>query len=265
MIFRNRGNPVFLCLFMDSCIFLHPMCMKQTVPFTLHIPKPCSENWNQMTPDEKGRSCKHCQKIVVDFSAMSDQQMVDYFANTSGKTCGRFLPEQLNRITAVPASNRKPFISIAAMLAALYMFLPAAKATHRPLTEQGIKPAPDTSHKAGKPERLYKVISGIVTDDSNVALPGAVLKLKGTNTATVSDNNGQFRLNLPENLTDKSIKLVVTFIGYDAKEMKLSLTRPHEEIRIKLVASAMIFGEVAVIKEPSIWQKLADKIKTILS
>ena len=45
----------------------------------LHIPEPCHENWDAMTPQDKGRHCQSCNKIVVDFSVMTDRQVLDYF------------------------------------------------------------------------------------------------------------------------------------------------------------------------------------------
>ena len=35
-----------------------------------HIPEPCHEDWDAMTPEEKGRFCKVCEKSVVDLTAM---------------------------------------------------------------------------------------------------------------------------------------------------------------------------------------------------
>jgi hypothetical protein len=247
---------------MDSGIFQHPKLMKQTAPFTLHIPKPCSENWNQMTPDEKGRFCKHCQKVVVDFSVMSDRQMAEYLANTSAETCGRFLPEQLNRITAVPASNRKPLISIAAMLSALYLFLPEAKAGHRPLTEQSIKPLTDTSRKKEKPVQLISEINGTILDDENEVLPGVTVIIKGTRTGTRTDNDGHFHLRLPEPGATY-LTLVITYVGFETKEVKV--TRPHKNLRIRLDTRAMVLGEYAIVQEKSVWQHLTDKVKKMLS
>lgn len=30
----------------------------------ISIPKPCNENWNEMTPDQQGAFCKVCSKVV---------------------------------------------------------------------------------------------------------------------------------------------------------------------------------------------------------
>ncbi|HEY8894414.1 MAG TPA: T9SS type A sorting domain-containing protein [Niastella sp.] len=75
----------------------------------IHIPQPCHENWHNMTPNEQGRFCGACQKTVVDFSAMSDKELLEYIANVSGYTaCGRFSNDQLNR-TIKTAENKRRF------------------------------------------------------------------------------------------------------------------------------------------------------------
>ncbi len=66
--------------------------------FVLHIPEPCHENWNEMTPEKKGRFCGSCQKTVVDFTEMSDDQVKNYLLDNKHKnTCGRFYATQLGR------------------------------------------------------------------------------------------------------------------------------------------------------------------------
>ena len=52
----------------------------------LHIPTPCHEDWNKMTQSEKGKFCNACSKQVVDFTLMSDQEVLNYFSKTSGNT-----------------------------------------------------------------------------------------------------------------------------------------------------------------------------------
>ncbi len=62
----------------------------------LSIPKPCSANWNEMTPNEQGKFCSLCNLTVVDFTKMNEHEIKDYFKNqTVGKTCGRFESNQL--------------------------------------------------------------------------------------------------------------------------------------------------------------------------
>ena len=63
----------------------------------LSIPTPCHENWGSMLPNEKGRHCLSCQKTVVDFTKMTDTQIIHFFQEYKTATCGRFLETQLNR------------------------------------------------------------------------------------------------------------------------------------------------------------------------
>ena len=57
------------------------------------IPKPCSYGWDKMsvTKDNTGRHCKACDKIVVDFTVMTTEELQNFLLNYQGaKTCGRF-------------------------------------------------------------------------------------------------------------------------------------------------------------------------------
>src|SRR5689334_14882257 len=63
----------------------------------LKIEEPCHENWQQMTPNEQGRHCLSCQKTVVDFTYMSDQEILNHISRASSSVCGRFNNDQLNK------------------------------------------------------------------------------------------------------------------------------------------------------------------------
>jgi len=76
-------------------------------PIKITIPKPCHENWDEMLPAAKGRHCLSCQKTVVDFTSMSDgdilKQLKKAAAHRPGaELCGRFMPDQLNRQLVPP-------------------------------------------------------------------------------------------------------------------------------------------------------------------
>ncbi|MFN8287253.1 MAG: hypothetical protein U0V74_10890 [Chitinophagales bacterium] len=63
----------------------------------LHIPTPCHEDWDAMTPNEQGAFCKVCSKTVIDFSQMTDEDVIAWFQNKQEeKTCGRFRFSQLS-------------------------------------------------------------------------------------------------------------------------------------------------------------------------
>ena len=66
----------------------------------INIPTPCHENWENMTSQSKGRFCGSCQKIVIDFTKMTNDEIIDYFEKKEHQksTCGRFYDMQLRQI-----------------------------------------------------------------------------------------------------------------------------------------------------------------------
>lgn len=58
------------------------------------IPKPCHENWDNMTTLEKGKFCSVCSKTVHDFTSFSDEELINTF-DSDKDICGRFREDQL--------------------------------------------------------------------------------------------------------------------------------------------------------------------------
>lgn len=69
--------------------------MKGSIYNRLWIPKPCHEDWNKMTPDEKGAFCRSCNKSVYDFTNKNAEQVESILSAASGEVCGRFNSSQL--------------------------------------------------------------------------------------------------------------------------------------------------------------------------
>lgn len=58
---------------------------------TISVPTPCSESWENMTPGGNGRFCNSCKQIVVDFTTMTNDEILAYFMTyKSDKICGHF-------------------------------------------------------------------------------------------------------------------------------------------------------------------------------
>lgn len=65
------------------------------------IDNPCHENWDAMTPNEKGAFCLSCQKTVIDFSVKTIEEIKSFFVELpkTESVCGRFKEEQLEEMT----------------------------------------------------------------------------------------------------------------------------------------------------------------------
>ncbi len=67
--------------------------------YKITIPEPCHENWQKMTPNEKGRFCASCSKTVVDFTKKSTEEIQEYLIrNKEKRVCGHFYKKQLDAI-----------------------------------------------------------------------------------------------------------------------------------------------------------------------
>lgn len=63
----------------------------------LRLDKPCTQQWSEMTPSEQGRFCDSCQKNVVDFTEMTDNEILKFISDNQAGFCGQFRGSQLNR------------------------------------------------------------------------------------------------------------------------------------------------------------------------
>ena len=111
----------------------------------LSIPKPCHENWDEMSHNEQGAFCKACSKIVVDFTTMNEDEVRNYlFQSRHEKTCGRFRNDQLmgtesllSRLLARPIPFWKKFLGIL-----LILFSSFLNGCEKPLQEkESLNPA----------------------------------------------------------------------------------------------------------------------------
>lgn len=63
-----------------------------------------------MTEVEKGKFCLKCSKKVIDFSKLSQQEIIDLLKNPKGKICARIAEKQIN--TPLPELVENPKISV---------------------------------------------------------------------------------------------------------------------------------------------------------
>ena len=82
-------------------------------------------------------------------------------------------------------------------------------------------------------------IKGKITDDKGQPLAGATILVKGTNTGTKSDADGNFIINAEPNST-----LIISYVGFESREIKLG-NRTY--ITMQLQPSAAIGEQIVVV------------------
>ncbi|MEO6539808.1 MAG: carboxypeptidase-like regulatory domain-containing protein [Ferruginibacter sp.] len=168
----------------------------------LTIPEPCHENWQQMTATDKGRFCNACAKEVVDFSTMTDMQVLNYFsALTHEKVCGRALPEQLNRTISRPIVAKRKLFWYWNYIVMVFIFFTKGNTARaqggiKPITECSPVKANDTKGEiaavnVGRKTKSL-VISGNVTDTNGNPVSFASIKIKNKHTSVYADANGAY-------------------------------------------------------------------------
>lgn len=194
--------------------------MKQMI---VTLPEPCHENWEAMHEVEKGRFCMSCQKQVVDFSLMSDSEILHVISQSQGNGCGRFSSEQLNRPLTEQKIQRpwhKYFFRFAlpALLIGQKAKAQMGKPAFNPTTVQTPQPTPKFTFAP------YYDLSGTVTDSlTGKTIPDASIYVKGALAGTRSDKDGNFRCSYA--VTPAPSVLVISCIGYATREIVIDRTK----------------------------------------
>ena len=82
-------------------------------------------------------------------------------------------------------------------------------------------------------------VSGKVTDEKGITIPGASVTIKGTKTTTQTDLNGNFKIIV----SDKNAILTITYMGFEPKEI---IVGEQKIITVMLLPSSQKLNEVVI-------------------
>jgi hypothetical protein len=217
--------------------------------FTLAIPSPCHEKWDQFTPTQKGLFCGACQKEVIDFTTWSEEQIKNYFYKRPASTCGRFATHQLTTYKSNSYNHSKRQNRWAAALTFLVLLISrpaeAQQSRIRAGQEQVAIKNNDDLEQNILVDRL--TIRGIVvvSGDETDHLPGVNIVRKGTNQGVVSDAEGKFEMVINH---PKAVETLVTsFIGLMTVEYQVPADSIVKEIKITMPYDMVAVSEVVVV------------------
>jgi TonB-dependent SusC/RagA subfamily outer membrane receptor len=224
----------------------------------LSIPEPCHENWQQMTPTDQGRFCNACVKEVVDFSMMTDTEVLNYFtALTHEKVCGRALPGQLDRTIARPKEPKKRLFWYWNYMVMFFMFfgkVNAAKAqgSMKIATEQ-----PNLNKSANSNNAFAGNVAGAATRSGTAASLGKETKVRMGDVVAVNKNteplyvvdgviNPSGNCIKPEDIEDISIlqgaEAMAIYGSQAYNGVVVIITRKAKEIKMKEVIVTSEYG-----------------------
>ena len=161
----------------------------------ISIPKPCHENWEAMTPEDKGRFCSVCTKTVFDFTKASDKEIIEHL-NKDATTCGRFVSSQLNRDLIIPKEKSSYWILATATV---FSFLGIGSQTAYSQVKQDTIQTDKKNLNQGSIKTVKNpiTITGIVSDDLG-PMYGANIVIKESTIGTSTDFDGKYSIKVNE-------------------------------------------------------------------
>lgn len=142
-------------------------------------------------------------------------------------------------LSQLQAPMRRPFIAVAAIVAALCFLLPVAKA-QRMLLEVPLPACTKDTAITDLPKQPINsngIISGIITDSTGAPQFGATVMLLPVSgkIGTVTNEEGKFRLEIPASYTKDSAILRVTYVGFISQQIQLSLLHENDHVEVCLL------------------------------
>jgi hypothetical protein len=236
--------------------------------FKLTIPKPCPQNWDAMTPTTAGRFCESCSKCVRDFTNFTDQELIDYFGKANTKTCGRFTEQQLDTVFLLhePARQRHllPQLIFTAALAAGTLNQAPAKNLSVEIVQTPRQSVSEdkTTDNSDSSKYIYGTIIDNLTKEK---LQFINILIEGTHHGVTSDEQGNFKLPIPDSLVGKEITLIISSVGYKQKTLKVKSENVSTVAMIRLQKNEVIMvltGDVIMVDTTKLNSKHSKKQKS---
>jgi len=202
--------------------------MKKTI--TIRVPEPCHEDWNKMTPTEKGKFCGLCAKEVFDFTKATDEELVKKVYNNE-KLCGRFKASQLNREMKL---ERKSGISLAPLAASFLLpFTLLSSSNTKATSKKEFVSLEIGSLNNRNSNKLQITTIGKVTDENGKPLFNVEIQVKESGKSEVSGLKGDYKI-----ISVNDVTLIFKKNGFISQEVIIE--RISETINITLERAAKI-------------------------
>ncbi len=79
----------------------------------------CDQKWEQMPEQDGGRLCQSCERVLIDFTQTTEQEVLNQQRSNDFKLCGRYTRNQVDRLhrhlTLEESQNNRPWLVSLAM------------------------------------------------------------------------------------------------------------------------------------------------------
>jgi hypothetical protein len=190
--------------------------------------------------------------VVVDFTQMSDREILGFFKKYKGQACGKFRSSQVDRDLrpSIEVSQSMRNTAAALLITAATTGLSSAQT---PGTPRPVSPLPQQLHieHSRIPDSVAEsnLITGrVLESNSKEPLIGANIFIAELKIGTVSDLDGNFTLNVGP-AQEETVLLQVSYVGFERKLVNVDLRRSRS-YDIYLKPSDVLVGEVEITEPP---------------
>lgn len=198
------------------------------------IPKPCHENWEAMTPEDKGRFCSVCTKTVFDLTKATDKEIIEHLRKDKN-ACGRFYKNQLSQDLVINKHNSNYWTIFTFSLIGLFGF--GNHNVYSQVKQDTVQTEKNTDIKVKNDQPKYRKIKVNVYDELG-EIAGAKVRIKGTNKKTITDIQGNFEIEVKNNDI-----LEITYEGKITEEILIS---DKKILFVKLIDSTEVGRDVII-------------------
>ncbi|MBC6109887.1 carboxypeptidase-like regulatory domain-containing protein [Pedobacter sp. CCM 8938] len=199
---------------------------------------------------EHGKFCSACNKEVIDFTKMSQIELLNYFKKFTNEVCGTINPNQLAELNLRRSKkySLKP-LSLKMMIASSITFLSYTKVFPASLisTNQvsGIE-SPKRKNVEKGDSLSYKIRGAVFDIENNLPIGNVTVKLKNGSRANQTDEEGKFEFIVKGRKEDK-IVLSVNHIGYCNQELEVVLGEVKSDYKISIKAEECSLDDINVV------------------
>lgn len=174
-------------------------------PQPVFVNTPCHENYDKMTSVQGGKFCDSCKHVVQDFTAMSNQQIVEFIKSQNGKVCGMFNNEQL-----APSGRKWSTVFKVSVLAAVALWFSKDELKAQKTQTDVVQNTNAVS------DSVVLLVRGEIKSEGKTVYRSTIeaRDSSGNVIATTRSYNGKFELHVPVAYPKQAFTIVVTSKGY---------------------------------------------------
>jgi len=190
--------------------------------YLLKIEDPCQQDWDSMDATEGGRFCQHCSHAVIDFTSLSDSQVLALIEKSNGNLCGRFKETQLNRLMVqAEGVNKNPrlykILAGLLLLASANTVMSQSVKGRLAFIPQSTKVDSNRQDHAEDPDNIPaptgtsgNTVSGIVIDErTHKPVTNAHVYMKNSKLNLAVDAQGKFTIVFPHGVIPNQMKFEI--------------------------------------------------------